>query len=606
MRPNSFRDLLLAVATIAGLAAGSGAVANPTYGIAMYGEPALPPDFVSFPYVKPDAPKGGRIVLGEAGAFDSLNPFIDKGRAPYGLVPYTFESLMGRNWDEPFSLYGLLAESVETGPNREWVEFTLRPQARFSDGNPVTVEDVKWSFETLGTIGAAPYLGAWEKVAQTQITGPRSIRFTFNTDDRELPLILGLRPVLEKAQWDGHDFTRSGFDVTPIGSGPYVVADYQAGRYITLKRNPGWWGRDLPINRGKFNLDEIRYDYFGDGDVVFEAFKAGDLSSFRELNAAKWQTAYNFPRVQSGDVVKSLIPHQRPSGIAGYVMNTRRPQFQDWRVREAMITAFNYEFISQTLNAGGDPRITSYYSNSILAMQPGPATGNVRLLLVPFADQLLPGALDGYTLPKGDGTERNRANMARAVDLMAQAGWTIQNGRMKNAAGQPFNFEILLRAGASETQQTVAIFQQSLKRIGIDVGVTTVDSAQYVQRTNDYDFDMTYYIRSLSLSPGNEQMLYWGHQGVDQPGTRNWMGMNSPAAEAMIADMLAATDRDTSIAAVQALDRMLISGRYVIPIWFTPVARIAHDRHLKYPEDRVSIYGDWIGFQPDIWWWDDK
>lgn len=571
----------------------------------MYGGPALPPDFVSLPYVNPDAPKGGRIVFGEPGAFDSLNPFIQKGSAPYGLGVYGYETLLGRNWDEPFTLYGLLAESVETGPDRDWVEFTLRPEARFSDGSPVTPEDVVWSYETLGTQGHGRYAGSWAKVAKTEITGPRSVRFTFNTPDRELALIMGLRPILKKAQWEGKDFTVSGFDVLPIGSGPYVVAAYEAGRYITLKKDPDWWGADLPFNRGQHNLDEIRYDYFGDGDVVFEAFKAGEITSFREGNAAKWETNYDFPRMKSGEVVKSLIPHQRPSGITGYVMNTRNPLFQDWRVREAMILAFSYDYISDTLNAAGDPRIESYFSNSLLGIDHGPATGRVAELLAPFAADLPPGTIEGYTLPPGDGTERNRTDIARAIGLMEEAGWTVQDGAMRNAKGEPFTFEILLSSGATETQQTIDIYVEALKRMGITPKVTAVDSAQYKERTNAYQFDMAYYLRGLSLSPGNEQMLYWGSAGVSEPGTRNWMGMNSPAAEAMITAMLNARTRDESIAAVQALDRILTAGRYVIPIWFTPVSRIAHDRHLHYPADRLAIYGDWIGFQPDIWWWED-
>ncbi|MBW7947452.1 MAG: ABC transporter substrate-binding protein, partial [Sphingomonadaceae bacterium] len=428
--------------------------------------PALPPDFVSLPYVNPDAPKGGRIVYGEPGAFDSLNPFIQKGSAPYGLGVYGYETLLGRNWDEPFTLYGLLAESVETGPDRDWVEFTLRPEARFSDGSPVTPEDVVWSYETLGTQGHGRYAGSWAKVAKTEITGPRSVRFTFNTPDRELALIMGLRPILKKAQWEGKDFTVSGFDVLPIGSGPYVVESYEAGRYITLKKDPDWWGADLPFNRGQHNLDEIRYDYFGDGDVVFEAFKAGEITSFREGNAAKWASNYDFPRMASGEVVKSLIPHQRPSGITGYVMNTRNPVFADWRVREAMILAFSYDYISDTLNAAGDPRIESYFSNSLLGMDHGPATGRVAELLAPFAADLPPGTIEGYTLPPGDGTERNRANVARAIELMAEAGWTVQDGAMRNAKGEPFTFEILLSSGATETQQTMDIYVEALKRMG--------------------------------------------------------------------------------------------------------------------------------------------
>src|SRR6056297_1200980 len=368
--------------------------AEKAHGIPMYGEPALPPDFVSLPYVNPDAPEGGRIALAEVGGYDSLHPFILKGSSVYGHRVYGYESLMGRSWDEPFTLYGLLAESVEVPEDRSWVEFTLRAEARFSDGAPVTVEDVLWSFETLGELGHPRYHGAWDKVDTAEATGPRTIRFTFNTEDRELPLILGLRPILRKADFEDRPFDASTLQ-PPIGSGPYVVGDFEPGRFLSLVKDPDWWGADLPFNRGLHNLGEIRYEWFGDGDVAFEAFRAGALDSTREFNISKWQTSYDFPAVEAGEVVKSLIPHDRPSGIAGFVMNTRRAPFDDWRVRDALIHAFNFEFI----NAATQPRITSYFSNSVLGMEDGPAEGRVRALLEPFAADLLPGALEGYSLP---------------------------------------------------------------------------------------------------------------------------------------------------------------------------------------------------------------
>jgi peptide/nickel transport system substrate-binding protein len=586
------------------LAFSSPALADPVHGIAMYGDPALPPDFVSLPYVNPDAPKGGRIVFGESGGFDSLNPFIVKGQAPAGLSALTVESLMGRSYDEPFTLYGLLAESLSTDEARTFVEFTLREDARFSDGAPVTVEDVMWSFEKLGTEGNPRYAGAWAKIATSEQTGPRSVKFTFNVEDRELPLILGLRPILKKAQWDGKDFTASTLEA-PIGSGPYVVGEYEPGRFVSYKRNPDWWGRDLPFNRGMHNLDEVRYDYFGDAGVVFEAFKAGDLTSYREGNAAKWLTNYDFPAIASGVMVKSEIPHQRPSGIEGFAFNTRKAMFSDWRVREALIQAFNFELINQTVTGGTQPRIQSYYSNSFLGMDVGkPAMGAEAALLAPFAADLPPGTVEGYALPVSDGSEANRAGIRAATELLEQAGWTVQDGVLKNAAGEPFVFEILLVQGADEMMAIANIYIEALQRLGIQARITSVDSAQYKERTTSYDFDMTHYIRSLSLSPGNEQMLYWGSAGVTEPGTRNWMGINSPAAEAMISTMLAAKSRDDFIVATKALDRVLTAGRYVIPIWYADRSRIAHDAHLKYPE-KLPLYGDWIGFQPDVWWYED-
>jgi len=588
-----------------GLTAAAGPVcAAPQYGIAMYGEPSLPPDFVSLPYANPDAPKGGTIAFAEVGGFDSLNPFILKGSAPYGVAVHTVETLMARSIDEPFSLYGLLAESVETPPDRSWVEFTLRPQAKFSDGHPVTVEDVMWSFETLGMKGQARYRTAWTKVAKMEATGPNKIRITFNAPDRELPLLMGLRPVLEKAQWQGKDFAESSLDA-PIGSGAYVIDKVDPGRRITFRRNPDYWGRDLPINRGRNNLDEIRYDYFGDASIAFQAFTAGDVNSFREGNAAKWLNSYDFPAVAAGDVVKEEIPNALPSGIAGLVMNTRNPIFADWRVREAMILAFNFDFINQTLNGGIEPRITSYFSNSTLGMDHGPAGGKVATLLAPFAASLPPGTIDGYDLPPGNKDKAlDRGNLRKAAKLLADAGWTADGGTLRNAAGKPFTFDILLPTGSADSKAVVDIYVEALKPLGIVPTVTAVDSAQYFQRTNTYAFDMTWYVRALSLSPGNEQMLYWGAKGVTEPGTRNWMGMNSPAAEAMISAMLNARTPDDFTAATQALDRILTAGRYVIPVWFSKVSRLAHSKHLHHPA-RLPLYGDWPGFQPEVWWYED-
>ena len=601
MRSMCFHLLAAAITCVIAVSTTTTTWAEPRHGIAMYGEPALASDFTHLPYANPNAPVGGRIVFGETGGFDSLNPHIRKGRVPWQLRFIAYESLMGRSWDEPFTLYGLLAESIETPPDRSWVEFTLREQARFSDGTPVTVEDVLWSYETLGTTGHPRYLGAWEKVEKAEITGPRTIRFTFNVEDRELALIIGLRPILKKAQWEGRDFTESGIDIIPIASAPYVIGDFEPGRFITLRRNPDYWGRDLPFRRGTNNIDEIRIDYFGDGAVAFEAFKAGETNTQREFNAAKWDTQYNFPAIDRGDVVKSIIPHQRPSGITGFVMNTRRPQFQDWRVRDAMIHAFNFEFINEKMTGGVQPRITSYFSNSVLSMQSGPAEGRVREFLEPFADELLPGALDGYSLPAGDGSERNRANIGTAAALLEDAGYSVQGGVLTDANGQPFTFEIVLRQGAGENQTLIDFYVQALERLGIFPTVSVIDSAQLKERTQVYDFDMAYYRRGLSLSPGNEQYLYWGSKGVTDPGTRNWMGMNSPAAEAMIDRLLNSASRDDFVAAARALDRVLTTGRYVIPIYQWNISRIAHAKELKFP-DTIPMYGDWIGWQPDVWW----
>ena len=579
--------------------------AEPAHGIAMYGEPALPPDFEHLPHVNPDAPQGGRIVQGEVGSFDSLNPHILRGRTPWQLQYLAYESLMGRSYDEPFTLYGVLAESVQTDDERSYVEFTLREEARFSDGSPVTVEDVLWSYEILGTEGHPRFHGSWSRIESAEATGPRSVRFTFTEPDRELPLIMGMRPILQKAQWEGREFSESGTSVVPIATGPYVIDRFEAGRYVYLKRNPDYWGNDLPFMRGQANLDEIRMEFFGDGTAMFEAFTSGLLNTMRETNANAWNTRYNFPAVQSGEIVKSEIPHERPSGIAGFVMNTRNPLFSDWRVREAMIHAFNFEYISQVINDSEDPRISSYFSNSILGMEPGEATGRVAKFLEPFADELLPGALEGYTLPVSDGSTANRANMRAASNLLAEAGWEPDaSGRLRNADGDAFRFTILLRQGAAEVSSIADIYTDALTRLGMDVSISQIDSAQYTERTNAFDFDMTYMLRGLSLSPGTEQRLYWGSEAAGQPGSRNLMGVESPAIDSLIERLLNSTEQEDFIATTRALDRVLTSGRFVVPFWFSDRARIAHASELRFP-DELPIYGDWIGFQPDVWWWEE-
>ncbi|QIE44436.1 ABC transporter substrate-binding protein [Pseudohalocynthiibacter aestuariivivens] len=600
-------DALLPAAVLAILLSKS-ALADSAHGIAMYGSPALPPDFVSLPYANPDAPKGGRVATGNVGGFDSLNPFQLTGSPPWQLRYFAYESLMGRSWDEPFTIYGLLAESVETGANREWVEFTLRPEARFSDGTPVTPEDVIWSFRTIGSEGHLRYRDLWSKVETIEQTGPRSVRLTFNAAEQDLALLAGLRPILKKDQWSETAFVDGTIEDIPIGTAPYVVSSYEVNRNVVLTRNPDYWGKDLPLRRGTNNFDEIRIEFYGDNAVLKEAFKGGTVSYVREFNAEKWETQYDFPSVQNGDIVKSEIPHQKPSGITGFVMNTRNPPLNDWRVREALLHAFNFEYINDTLTGGRQPRITSYFSGSELAMLPGPAPDEVRALLEPFRETLLPGTLEGYALPVSDGTQRNRRNIRAAMKLLQEAGWTVQEGVMRNAAGQPLELTVVLQQDGLIQQATsiMDIYARALERLGIRLTIESIDKAQYAERERTYDFDLTFIRRALSLSPGNEQYFYWGSDGVDTPGSRNLMGMNSPAAEAMIAAMLAADTREAFITATRALDRVLISGRYVIPIHQYSVGRIAHIRQLHYPDDRLPIYGDGVGFLPEVWWYADE
>ena len=605
MRSDFFSTLRNAVGVLSLVCTATVAHSDPQHAIAMYGEPELPPDFVSLPYANPDAPSGGKMVEANVGSFDSLNPFVQKGRTPWQTRYVIGETLMGRSLDEPFSLYGILAESIETGPNREWVEFVLRPEAEFSDGSPVTVEDVMWSYETLGTEGAGRYRGFWSKIETMEQTGPRSVKFTFNEDNRELALLAGMRPILQKAQFEGVDFAEDGPSMVPITSSPYVVSDFEYGRYVSFRRNPDYWGWDVvPFNKGLYNLDEYRIEYFGDETAAFEAIKTGLVNTTREFNVARWESQYDFAAVQSGEFVKEILTHSRPSGMTGLVMNTRRPQFQDWRVRDALIHAFNFEFVNEAMTGSQQDRITSYWSNSPLGMNHGPAEGRVRDFLMKYEDQLLPGALEGYSLPISDGSERNRSGVSAALAQFEAAGWTIQNGVLANSNGEPFTFEILLRSGASETASIVDMYVEALKRVGITPTVATIDSAEFTERTRANQFDMSYYRVGLSLSPGNEQYLYFGSEQADT-GQRNMMGVKSPVVDGLIGEILGATVQSDFRAATHALDRVLMSGRYVIPFYQWNISRIAHDANLHHPE-HTPLFGDWPGWQPQVWWYDEN
>ncbi|MEM9012248.1 MAG: extracellular solute-binding protein [Pseudomonadota bacterium] len=571
----------------------------PRHGLAMHGAPMLPADFAHLPYADPDAPKGGTIVLSEVGGFDSLNPYVLRGTAPWGMRLHVFESLLARNWDEPFGLYGLLAESVETAPDRRWVEFTLREEARFADGAPVTVEDVLWSMETLAADGVPSFRITRDKVARAVQTGPRSVRFELAEPDRELALILGLRPILQKAAWEGVSFRDSGLFV-PTGSGPYRVASFEPNGNIVFARRPDYWGAGLGVNVGRHNFDTIRYEFFADSGTAFEAFKAGLVSVYREGDPVRWARQYDFPAVANGEIVRAAIPHGRPSGMRGFVFNTRRAPFDDIRVRQALLHAFNFTWINARLNDGVFPRITSYFANSDFAFD-GAASPGEEALLAPFAAGLPPDTLSGPTLPAGSDDLRNRRGLRTARQLLAEAGWEIADGQLRNAAGAPFAFEILLRSQANEA--VASIYADALARLGIDVDIRVVDDAQYETERNAYDFDMIVNLWALSLSPGNEQRFYWGSDGVTEPGTRNYPGIDNPAVDAMIDALLAAETPEDFRTAVRALDRVLMAGRYVIPFWYAEESWLAHDVRVTFPE-ALPLYGDWTGFLPDVWWWD--
>lgn len=562
----------------------------------MHGMPALPPGFTHLPYANPDAPKGGRVVYGEVGGFDSLNPYILKGRAPWGVRAHTVESLMARSQDEPFSLYGLLAESIETPPDRSWVEFTLRPEARFSDRSPVTVEDVIWSLETVATQGHPAYRNGWDAVGAIEQTGPRSLRIRFTRPNRELALIMGMRPVLKKSQWEGREFDRSTLE--PVtGSGPYVVERFEPGRFITFRRDPDYWGKDLAINRGLNNFNEIRYEYYRNSDALWASVKTGEVSIFNDTDVVRWASGYDFPAALDGHLSRAEIAHGRPTGMHGFVFNTRRPMFADRRVREALALSFDWEWVNQRLFQGQYQRIESYFANSALGFE-GPATGREAELLAPFAAALPEGTLEaGWRPPVSDGSGRDRANLRRAAALLAEAGWVVNGALRRDPSGRPFSFEILVASTEDET--LAALWSSALARLGIEARVRLVDSAQYAARRRDYDYDMTVNRWYLSLSPGIEQRLYFGGAGRTGPGTRNYMGVADPAVEVAIDSLVAAESRADFESSVRALDRVLSAGIYVIPFGYLPADRIAWQKGYSRPT-RGALYG----WRPEVWWWE--
>jgi len=568
---------------------------EPAHGIAMHGAPKYPAAFTRFDYVNDRAPKEGEIKLAAIGSFDSLNPMVVRGTPAAGIRWHVFESLMGRAYDEPFSLYGLLAETITTPDDRSWVEFTLRPEARFSDGEPVTVDDVIFSMETLRDQGRPNHKFYYGKVAKIEKTGERSVRMTFNDEgDREMPLIMGLMPILPKHVYDGQDFTRTG--LTPmIGSGAYTIGDVDPGASITYVRNPDYWGKDVPAARGHNNFDRIRYDYFRDANASFEAFKAGEYTLRIEDDPTRWSTGYDVPAVNDGRIVREKLRKGTPSGMRALVFNTRRDVFSDIRVRKALGLMFDFGWINKNLFYGLYTRTQSFYDNSELASAGRPASPAEKALLAPFPDAVSPEIMAaGYIAPKTDGSGRNRAQMREALRLLQEAGYSVVDGKLVDASGAPFTFEILV--ASPEDERIALTFARNLDRIGVEAAIRNVDSSQFQQRRQTYDFDMIFNFWSASLSPGNEQSFYWGGDSADTDGTRNYMGVKSEAVDAMIAAMLEARDREDFVTAVRALDRVLLSGHYVIPLYHAPDQWVARWNTLDHPQ----VQPNFVRF--DTWW----
>jgi len=590
---------LLLAAAGAGMAAADGArdAAAPRHAIAMHGAPALAPGFAAFRYVNPDAPKGGRLVQGVLGTFDSLNPFIVKGLALPQLRGLVFESLLVRGYDEPFTLYGLLAQSVETDADRSYVTFTLDPRAAFADRRPVTAADVIFSWELLRDHGRPNFQTYYAKVAGAEVLGERIVRFDLAASgDRELPLILALMPILPKHAVDPDRFEETTL-APPLGSGPYAVAEVDAGRSITLARSPNYWGRDLAVNRGFFNFDTLRFDYYRDANSHFEAFKKGLFDVRAETDPGRWETGYDFPAARDGRVVRQEFPTAVPKIMDALVFNTRRAVFADVRVREAISLLFDFEWINRGFLFGRARRTASFFEDSELSAHGRPAGALERALLAPFPGAVRRDILDGtWSPPVSDGSGRDREALRRALALFRAAGYELAGTVLRRrGTGEPFAFEIMV---ADKDQERLAIaFSQNLRRAGIAPRIRLVDAVQYDQRRINFDFDMIENRWEQSLSPGNEQAFYWGSAAAAEPGSRNYMGMRSSAADAMIAALLAARERGEFVAAVRALGRVLMSGIYVIPLYHLPAQWVARWSAIRHP-DATSL----SGYLPETWW----
>lgn len=571
------------------------AQAAPKHALTLYDEPPkYPANFQHFDYVNPDAPKGGTLRQTGFGGFDSLNPFINKGVAAddIGLI---YDTLTRHGLDEPFSEYGLLAEKIEKAPDNAWVRFYLRPEARFHDSQPVTAEDVKFTFETLMTKGAPTYRGYYADVDKVEVEGPRTVRFVFkHPGNRELPLILGQLPVLPKHWWAQRDFSKSNLEI-PLGSGPYQVTEVKAGRSIRYQRVKDWWGKDLPVNRGFYNFDTMQIDYYRDNTVALEALKAGQFDYWLETSAKNWATAYDTPSVSNGRLIKEEIANRNPTGMQGFIFNIRRPLFQDRRVREALGLLFDFEWANRQLFNGAYTRTRSYFDNSELAASGLPSAAEMKIL-EPLRDKVPPQVFtDEFRVPITDGSGIIREQQRRAYQLLQEAGWRIEGDQMLDPAGKPVSFEFLL--AQTEFERVLLPFKRNLADLGMELVIRRVDVSQYINRLRSRDFDLMVGGFGQSNSPGNEQREYWHSSSADNPGSRNFIGLKDPAIDQLVDGLINADSRQSLIAHTRALDRVLLWGHYVIPNWHIKTWRVAYWNHLEHP--KVTPLYD-IGL--NTWW----
>lgn len=571
----------------------------------MHGAPKYAPDFTHFDYVNPDAPKGGTLKLGVTGSFDSLNPFIVRGDPALGLntgyLSLVYESLLTRSWDEPFTLYGLIAESINVPDDRSSITFNLNPKAHFSDGTPITADDVMFSFTTLRDQGRPNHRIYYKKVEKAEIFDTHTIKFTFKRDadgsiDREMPLIMGLMPVLPKHDWKGRDFDQTSLRI-PVGSGPYKVSQVDPGRSIVFMRDPDYWGRDLPVMRGLYNFGTIRIDYYRDDSIALEAFKAGAFDLRRETDANKWATAYDFPAAEDGRVKLERIPHHRTEPAEGFIFNTRRALFKDRVLRAALAYAFDSGWINRNLFQGQYHRTESFFPNSELAA-PALPEGKELEILNHYRAQLPPEIFTSPVAPPStDGSEENlRDNLLKASAMLRKAGYTMRDNQLYTSTGQPVQFEILLNDPAQE--KIALVWARSLARLGVIARVHAVDSAQYQERLAAFDFEVTANKWINSLSPGNEQMFFWGSAAADQPGSRNYAGVKDPVVDALAAAIPAAKTREDLVAATHALDRVLMAGDYMVPFYYLGADDIAYWTSRLHHPAAIPLYGTIL----ESWW----
>ncbi|WP_246332894.1 extracellular solute-binding protein [Aureimonas mangrovi] len=609
MRPTLFsrpRALAAALAFAAFASAGTGAFAQPQHAIAMHGEPKLAAGFEHFPFVNPQAPQDGALVYGVAGDFDNLNPVIVQGAATTARGIFfdpefgnlVFEPLMFRSPDEPFTLYGLVAESVETDEERTFVEFQLNPAARFSDGRPVRPEDVIFTTEMMKRPGIVrPHYTAWlSRVDRIEKVGEHGVRFTFgDAADRELPLLLAGLPVLPEHDHDPETFGRSTLRPL-VGSGPYLIDRVEPGSRVVYRRNPDYWGRDLPVKQGLDNYAQITVEYFRDVNAMFEGFKGGLFHIYQERNPTQWLTAYDFPAVERGDVIKETFETGRPANVTAFFFNTRRPVFADRNVRRAIASLYDFEWANANLHRGAYTRTAGFFDNSELSSVGRPASAAEREFLAQFPAAVEPEAMEGkLTPPVSDGSGGDRMILRAALTQLQEAGYSIQGGTLADADGRPLRFEILVQT--SEQQRTAQAFARTLSRIGIVADIRLVDDSQYQQRRMAFDYDMILSQLTGTLSPGAEQVNRWGSASRDSQGSFNFAGAADPAIDAALDRIVRARSQEDFEDAVRSYDRILISGAYVVPLYHIAEQWLARWRFIQHP-DTTPLTGYYL---PAFW-----